>query len=530
MRFPKCLVLALFLPALAGCWSHTRADPQDVGTPTPLAADAWPKRDPDAVRPLLEATPREVYSYKVIDGVDPTTLSEDERDSVEKPEYIVTYKGLQANGLLRIFEEQRDEKSDITVTVHGRGTQKVTFSDVMNGLILGFTPNAHLMSSRTLESAARRADLLAKLEPPPDPTEASLSVVRGKMPAPKIEVVEATHKLHLEYGLPIRIPPVRPDGKKPSGLIIHLHAIAGNPYEPQVMDELRNRGWAVIDIKTETEIQSPIPESTYAEIVKLETENRALGRELYAPVVDPKHPEKLEDYKSIRKRAEASPLYERQQEISKRLSLLRHGSFQVRSEGDLAGVAQAIAKEVDDGLAGAAYATQAVLDYVKQERPDLQNIPVVLMGFSAGALATPTAAARVHDQIDAVVLIGGGCDLLRISQNSVFTDGGLKIYNGEQKVSKATFEKLDDLYLKYSKLDPYHTAPLITDVPILQLHASTDTWVPYETGELLYERLNRPERLTMHGGHEYLFYFLPGRKVWIADWVEKTVAAHPRKS
>jgi hypothetical protein len=50
------------------------------------------------------------------------------------------------------------------------------------------------------------------------------------------------------------------------------------------------------------------------------------------------------------------------------------------------------------------------------------------MGFSAGALAAPTAAARIHDQLSAVVLIGGGCDIFRISQESSFTNGGLIIF------------------------------------------------------------------------------------------------------
>jgi acetyl esterase/lipase len=213
-------------------------------------------------------------------------------------------------------------------------------------------------------------------------------------------------------------------------------------------------------------------------------------------------------------------------EVQKRLAKLKSGGFQTKNDADLPGVAKAIASEVDEALAGAAYAAQAILEYVNEARPDLQGIPVVVMGFSAGALAAPTVAARIHDRIDAVVLIGGGCDLFRISQESVFTNGGIVLLSGEEKAPKSTVEKLDKLYLEDSKLDPYYTAPLIADLPVLQLHASSDTWVPCATGEMLYERLNHPELLTIRGGHEYLFYFLPGRKSFIADWVERVSAPH----
>jgi dienelactone hydrolase len=532
MRPRHFLALALLLPILGGCWTHTAARPGAFRA-DPLPADAWPARDPAPMRPILQATPDKIFAYKLIDGVDPASLSDDDRQHLETPEYTITYKGIHANGLVRIYDQAPDYGPTIHIVTHKGEHKEMSFSQAMDGLILGFIPNARMMSSRTLDAMARRAELQAKLTPPPPKAQpptatasaptpaptANLSVVRPES-ARKLEFTTSDRDLHIESGLPLRIPPPDPS-KEPRGLILHLHAIAGNQYEPQVVAELVRRGWVSIDIKTETSLDSPVPESTHEEIRRLGTEVQQLTLDIYA-----RGEPTRETWRETERRAKANPLYPRLQEAQKQLDKLRAGGFQAKNEADLPEVARQIAAQTDDALAGAAYATQAVLEYVKQERPDLRNIPVVLMGFSAGALAAPTAAARIHDQLDAVVLIGGGCDLFRISQGSVFTNGGVIILNGEEKAPKSTIDKIDKLYLEASKLDPYHTAPLIADLPILQLHASSDTWVPYETGEVLYERLNHPERLTITGGHEYLFYFLPNRKAWIADWVERTVAAH----
>jgi hypothetical protein len=519
------LFAIVFLLAVPGCWCYTPAHPQPMIAAAPLPADAWPKRDPEAVRPIYEATPDKVYSYRVIEGADADALSDQERRWVEEPEYVVSYKGLHANGLLRIFEEPSEADG---TPVRPSNDREHGFIRLMNELFLGFDPNAHIMSSRTLDAGTKRVALEQKLEPLTEPIDASLSIIRSEGPAPRIEAIEQSHQLHLDDGLAMRIPPPNPRAPKPRGLILHLHAIAGNSFEPQVIKEFRDRNWAVIDFKTESTIECPIPESWYAEIASLSAESRDLARKIFVPA-DPSHPTAPEDWKSLQRRTASNPLYPRYKKVEERLAMLRAGGFQACTDEDLPDVAEAVAHEIDDGLAGASYAVQAVLEYIKQERPDLQGIPVVMMGFSAGALATPTAAARVHDQLDAVVIIGGGCDLFRISQESSFTDAGLKVRCGENKVSRATIDRIDELYLQASKLDPYHTAPLIADLPILQLHGSTDTWVPYPCGNLLYERLNYPDRLTIGAGHEALFYFLPGKKEWIADWVENAVTRRRRQ-
>ena len=52
----------------------------------------------------------------------------------------------------------------------------------------------------------------------------------------------------------------------------------------------------------------------------------------------------------------------------------------------------------------------------------------------------------------------------------------------------------------------------------------TDTAVPADTGELLWERLGKGERWVMPVGHELVFAALPVRMVAILDWLEEKTA------
>jgi fermentation-respiration switch protein FrsA (DUF1100 family) len=90
-------------------------------------------------------------------------------------------------------------------------------------------------------------------------------------------------------------------------------------------------------------------------------------------------------------------------------------------------------------------------------------------------------------------------------------------------------DALSEAYLRYSRYDAYHTAPLLEGVPVLVVDAGWDTWVPSRFGEQLYQRLGRPERLHMRlGGHGMLFYFLPGQAKWIEQWMMRATSSSLR--
>jgi pimeloyl-ACP methyl ester carboxylesterase len=182
--------------------------------------------------------------------------------------------------------------------------------------------------------------------------------------------------------------------------------------------------------------------------------------------------------------------------------------------------AEAIAQHVSDRVSEIAYAVEAGLDFISRERPEIPTTPLVLCGYSAGALAAPTVAALIPRKIDAAVLVGGGANLLDISQRSALTDGGIKLYWPSGSASRADRRRLNALYLEHCRLDPYWTASALRDKPILLLHAVFDRIVPASDGDLLYKRLDRPERINFPLGHELLFLHLPTQAKTIADWID----------
>src|SRR5690606_18867956 len=156
-------------------------------------------------------------------------------------------------------------------------------------------------------------------------------------------------------------------------------------------------------------------------------------------------------------------------------------------------------------------------------------------GCSAGAICGPTIAAGLGDRVQAVVLIGGGADILRISQTNGVTNAGLAFgaldpIEGGYQPRKLTSKELDQLstqYLRMSRLDPHHTAPALCATPTLMLHATLDKIVPARCGRLLYERLGRPERWTFWLGHSLLFWRLPAYAGSVARWVDAAAPPSP---
>lgn len=197
--------------------------------------------------------------------------------------------------------------------------------------------------------------------------------------------------------------------------------------------------------------------------------------------------------------------------------------FNVMSSADVEPTAERIARVIDDQMAEPAYAAEAGLRYVKLVRPELADKPVVLMGFSAGAIFAPAVGARLHDQLAAVVLIGGGGNVLKVSQTSDLTNGGLELKWPEHGPRGDWRERLFAHYMKHSHLDPANAARALTDLPALVAVAEFDATVPAECGWLLASRLPNAERLNFTLGHRLMFWKLANRSVDIAEWVEGAV-------
>jgi predicted esterase len=205
----------------------------------------------------------------------------------------------------------------------------------------------------------------------------------------------------------------------------------------------------------------------------------------------------------------------------------------LRADRAWTGAAADFADRFDQRLAEWAYAHEAALDYLAAADPATPTDTLCVLGFSAGAIGAPTVAARLGDRVKALVLVGGGADILRISQTNGLTNAGVAfgamdpVEDGYRVrgLTKAEIDELSRRYLETSALDPYTTAPALCAIPTLMLHGALDQVVPSRAGRLLYERLGRPERWTFWLGHSLLFWRLPSYADNIAAWVERAVAA-----
>ncbi len=195
-------------------------------------------------------------------------------------------------------------------------------------------------------------------------------------------------------------------------------------------------------------------------------------------------------------------------------------------------VASRVAQTADQRVAECAYATDAALDHIQAQRADIEDKPIVLLGMSGGAMALPSVYAYTPDRYDAAVLIAGGANFLKImieSNYKSWIDAILIDFDPASdrlgKPEPGVVDTLASLYLEHAKLDGYQTAPLMKEngLPTLVLHAKKDKAVPASTGDLLYERLGKPERWEYPFGHEIIFATLPTQIPKIETWVREQI-------
>lgn len=178
-------------------------------------------------------------------------------------------------------------------------------------------------------------------------------------------------------------------------------------------------------------------------------------------------------------------------------------------------------------LAELAYAVEAGLDALATDRPELAQRPLVLAGFSMGAIALPAVAARLEGRgIDAAVLAGGGANILYIARESSL-GVGLRASIDGRALSESELRDVERTYAQLARLDPLNAADALAGVPVLMLHAQFDRIVPSSAGELLYDSLGRPERWTYPAGHLGLYWLLGTQADDIARWIGRA-AADPR--
>ncbi len=477
----------MLLASLGGCFVSRSGR---VAAEAPSAEITWPERDLGAVRPLAEATPEEINRLSLAQGADPSSLESAQRDKLDEPEYRIVSRRLTSTGLLRVYDRRVDDSEEAKISRD--------FIRFVEAMLFGFTPNATFLTSRDRPDgvAPRRPTLTLK----PD-ADGSL-VIDGN---------DIAENIRLREGIDMMIPP-RQDGPV-RGVILHFTALFGNKYETRVLQQLREAGWVVFDINTAVGIRPPPVPEHLAAAEPIVARLREIREEFEAATTVEKI--MAPGFELPRTRPE-------ELELMRTLIDLRRPSFQACPGADLEALGREIAGQVDDLLAENAYAAEAVLEYIDAERPELAGKPLVVIGFSAGALATPAVCARLGDRVDAAILIGGAADLFAASQESTLMDGGIRIRCGHNFVDPRTIEAIHRAYLAHTTLDPIKTAPLLAATPTLVIRSDSDEWVPARHGRLLVEKLGKPDVQTLYGGgHMILFWRLPGRAPSILRWLDR---------
>ncbi len=499
------LIVLYFVP-LAGCFSYHRSEaaPRD---PEPLAADAWPVFDPSPLAPLLEM-PEEIVLYEfdrdVLRSARPDISDErlDAMIAATQPE--LTSARLEPHGLVRFWSYRDRPRS--------RGGRD------------GF-----LLLDRRLENFVRDGQFLS---PGVAAHEQELRRIRssagdqgGGFAAVFLRMYGITingfaDEWQWEDGIGLGLP--RADQDQPVGLIVHISSLIENRYEHQVLRRMMAYGWAVAHMDSDIFVDGP---NALAAAERSAERSRRFRELEESEPNDLRERVKAENRvytrQEIRQMGEAS--LRRWEQVNQELPRLDMG-FEITPETDLQRLGALIAGTVDTRLAEHAFAAEVLVRESEARMPSLSERPVVVMGFSAGAMAAPTVAARIRelypDRKVLLVMVGGGASLLDIAHGSSLTSGGIRLkpISGAEPTPDQIAE-VKRAYESATRLDPIKAAAAIRTVPVLHIYASRDSVVPTSAAVTFNTVHGSVDRLVHHGNHDTLFYFLSQQAGRVRSWL-----------
>jgi hypothetical protein len=191
-----------------------------------------------------------------------------------------------------------------------------------------------------------------------------------------------------------------------------------------------------------------------------------------------------------------------------------------------AAAAKEISHILSDRAAECAFAAQAAWDYLESQRPDLKGLPCGVLGMSGGAMTLPTVVAREPSRYRACMMIAGGADFWLINEHSNYADwiGALTVDWSPSTPTDDQRKTLDLAYLAAAPLDSYHTAAALKGKHVVLMHAKQDRAVPAALGDVLWQRLGKPERWAGPWSHESVFIALAMQNDQVAAWFEKAMS------
>ncbi len=495
------------IPILGGCFSYHRAADNPLAV-EPMPPDAWIRPDTDILRPLAE-TPALIRRYHA----DRALLAEEFPDLTDEQLdlFVEAAADLHAiemlgtrltdGGLLRLWHDPEDDGVETRIPMFfSFGGRIEEFSQ--RGSFLTPDQFAWRLAS---EASHERHGL-------PERVRYNWTDVRGITTTDEIQRWRLWQGYSLGYSFP---------ETDPVGLVVHLTSLYENKYEHAVIRRLKRWGWAVGHIETELSVRGPLAEQAM---------DRRNEREALLESRMPLHPKDFtervyaDDTPSFEEiTAYSKNRYELGLELKKDLPDLGTG-FEIGPDTDPVAIADAIARAADLRLSEHADAVAALVESLDRIRPDLAGRPVLVTGFSAGALAAPAVAVRLREHFPdrriLVLLVGGGGTLLDIAQGSVLTNGGLRLKHPHgPEPTPEQLSILQERYESQARLDPIRAAAALRDIPVLHVYADADTVVPTTAAERFNAAHGSVDRLVHSGNHDTLLYFLDSSASRIRSWL-----------
>ncbi len=489
VRHLTVLLLFVGVAPLAGCWIPLGESWGRAGsTPDPLEPIVWPERNLEPMVRLAAATPDEIFDREAIES----DGSGDPRDSAAiESEYLIRAVRLTEHGLLRVFDERFESEEE----------------ESFAGIIEGFAANARFLSSQT--------------NPADDEVQEWIDSMSRYPPGQGLRWTFDDHTLRMGRGIDMYIPD--PD-QKPSvrGIVLHYRGLVSTSYEEAFVDQIVDSEWLVVRIGTFSRIATDRDERFEQRNDEQSTRRGELIAEFRA-AQDPDGPPRI------------APIGEIFQQVEAELPDVPRG-FDVTGDGGLQDIGRIIANRVDDTLAENAYAAEAAIEYLDEAYPSLRGLPIAIVGCSAGAISSPAVAARLADRfgdrLSAIVMVGGGADIMRIDRGTALT--GTRRLNIFQEdgtpISSVQWREVNQAYRDAVQLDPVKVGPRLRHVPTLIIRAGFDKWVPASTGSEMVRAFGKPDRDWHPGGHQTLFYFLEGRAPRVLRWLDKNTPEPERVS
>ena len=208
-----------------------------------------------------------------------------------------------------------------------------------------------------------------------------------------------------------------------------------------------------------------------------------------------------------------------------------HVEFAIDPSIDMTEQARGIGSSLGNRAAEIAYAVEAAFAHLGSRRPDVAMLPRVVIGGSAGAITLPTVVAREPEKYKAAVFVGGAVDFWLINFRSNYRRGvdAIHVEWVRRDATDAEQRTLDELIVRHSPLDSFHTCKVLLDKPVFILHGALDRAVPAALGDVLWERLGKPHRLALQVGHELLFAGLASRLDEIVPWLARAATLDKRE-